>query len=593
MLSKSAKQKYYLLTSLRTVISFFDLLALGVVALIGQLAVSNSKSDQLEGFSGDAVRFLTFGTATPKAQFLILTSAAILLFVFKAFLAILLTRRLLMTLAQEETKLGTELFQLIIESDINKIQSENSQSYAYATSQGVISAIPRVLGYGSTIVAEGAMLFSLLVVFLIVEPFLTVIMFLYFLLLGYFFHLLVNRPAEKLGEIVARTTTNSFQVVQEAIRSFRENWVLQKAGFFTEKFRINKQEASEGTAKVMTLTLSPRHIMDTALLIGLAIVGLVKFSMTDFDNAAKSLAFILVAATRVTPSFLSLQGSSAALRQAGAEGATFVTSLEEFRDSTEGKIDSARNGAVVAANSNSHSLNISIKDLNYCYPGSQKSALSNVNMEISQGENVAFIGPSGSGKSTLADAILGIIDVGDSVLLNRWQPRDLVKLQPGRLAYVPQEIVLLDSTIVENVAFGQSESEIDFEVVQGCLQRVGLLSFAENLPQGLRSKVGEFGALLSGGQRQRIGIARALYVQPNILVLDEATSALDKDSEQAVVDLMDELAGNVTVISIAHRPATVRKADRVFVFENGEVKEFNSVQEFEATGNSMLGQLDN
>jgi ABC-type multidrug transport system fused ATPase/permease subunit len=267
--------------------------------------------------------------------------------------------------------------------------------------------------------------------------------------------------------------------------------------------------------------------------------------------------------------------------------------LEEFRDSIEGKIDSARNGAVIAANSNSHSLNISIKDLNYCYPGSQKSALSNVNMEISQGENVAFIGPSGSGKSTLADAILGIIDVGDSVLLNRWQPRDLVKLQPGRLAYVPQEIVLLDSTIVENVAFGQSESEIDFEVVRGCLQRVGLLSFAENLPQGLRSKVGEFGALLSGGQRQRIGIARALYVQPNILVLDEATSALDKDSEQAVVDLMDELAGNVTVISIAHRPATVRKADRVFVFENGEVKEFKSVQEFEATGSSMLGQFDN
>ena len=76
-------------------------------------------------------------------------------------------------------------------------------------------------------------------------------------------------------------------------------------------------------------------------------------------------------------------------------------------------------------------------------------------------------------------------------------------------------------------------------------------------------------------------------------MLDEATSALDKDSEQAVVDLMDELASNVTVISIAHRPATVRKADRVFVFENGEVKEFKSVQEFEATGNSMLGQLDN
>ena len=570
ILSKQAKRKFVALTILRTVIAVFDLLALGIVALIGQLAIKNSSSVELSGWTKTLVRYITLNNSSQKAQFLLLISLAISLFLIKSCLAILITKKILMHLARQETILGTELFESIIKSDINEVQSESSQYFAYATSQGVIGAVPRVLGHGTTLVAEGSMLIVLVIVFLLLEPLLTLIMIAYFSLLGILLYQFVNKPTEKLGMIVARTSTNSFQIVQEAIRSFRESWVLQKSDFFTNAYTANKKEAADGTAAVMTLTMAPRHIMDTALLVGIAIVGLVEFSMTDFDTAAKSIAFILVAATRITPSLLSFQGASAAMRQAGAEGSTFVSSLHIFRQHSS-------NNLIIKNNTTSTSLDlkatlgIEICNLSYSYPSSDQLVLQNININILQGQNIALIGPSGSGKSTLADAILGVIDVGGSVLIHGHKPRELVVQEPGTLSYVPQEIVLLDSTIAENIAFGSIMEQIDMSLVNESIDRVGLTSFITSIPDGIYSRVGEFGGLLSGGQRQRIGIARALYAKPNVLVMDEATSALDNESELAIIRLMEELKGKVTVVAIAHRLSTVAKADCVLMFENGQI----------------------
>ena len=592
LLSKQASRKFLFLTGVRTLISFLDLVALGVVALIGQLAINNSNSIKLEGFSKFLVDTATFGSTSPKAQFLLLTCFAVLLFLVKAVSAIFLTRKTLMHLAEQEAKLGTELFELIIDSDINAAHSESSQHFAFATSHGVIAAVPRVLGHGATMIVEGVMLLSLVIVFVLVEPFLTSIMFIYFLIIGCLLYVFVNKPTEKLGLIISKTSTNSIRIVQEAIRSFRENWVLQKSQFFTENYRLNKQESAMGTAKVLTLTMAPRHIMDTALLIGLALVGLVKFSTSDFENAIKSLGFILIAATRITPSLLSFQGASAAVRQAGTEGLTFVDDLKRFRGNVNGTPSGG--GDLVAAERFSGSpFGIFVNDLSYKYPNSEQIVLTKVSLEIPPGSNVAFIGPSGSGKSTLADAILGVIDVDEAVLIAGIAPRIMVREQRCALAYVPQEIVLLDSSIAENVAFGVEDSLIDLNSVNESIRLVGLTNFVEGLPGGLRARVGEFGGLLSGGQRQRIGIARALYVKPKVLVMDEATSALDSDSETAIVQLMDRIKGTVTVVSIAHRLSTVVNADCVYLFEEGRIVDSGKMGELQSRHGSINEKLQN
>jgi ABC-type multidrug transport system fused ATPase/permease subunit len=590
LLSKQASRKFLLLTVFRTVISFLDLVALGVVALIGQLAINNSNSVKLEGLSKFLVDTATFGSTSPKAQFLLLTCVAVVLFLVKAVFAIFLTRKMLIHLAEQEVKLGTEMFGLVIDSDINEAHSESSQHFAYATSYGVTAAIPRVLGYGSTLISEGVMLISLVIVFIVVEPILTSLMFLYFLLIGCLLYAFVNKPTEKLGLIISETSTNSIRIVQEAIRSFRENWVLQKSHFFTDNYQSNKREAAVGTAKVLTLTMAPRHVMDTALLIGLALVGLIKFSTSDFENAIKSLGFILIAATRITPSLLSFQGASAALRQAGTEGLTFVNDLEKFRENAQ-QNPSEIISPLASEQLNGSSFRISVRDLNYRYPKSERLVLKSVSLEIPPGSNVAFIGPSGSGKSTLADAILGVIDVEDSVLIAGIRPRLMVKEHLCALAYVPQEIVLLDSSIAENVAFGVDYSDIDFDLVQESIGLVGLMDFVAGLPDGLQARVGEFGGLLSGGQRQRIGIARALYVKPKVLVMDEATSALDGESETAIVQLMDRINGTVTVVSIAHRLSTVVNADCVYLFEEGQIVDSGTMGELQSRHVSINDKL--
>jgi ABC-type multidrug transport system fused ATPase/permease subunit len=278
------------------------------------------------------------------------------------------------------------------------------------------------------------------------------------------------------------------------------------------------------------------------------------------------------------------------LRQAGTEGLTFVNDLEKFRENAQ-QNPSEIISPLASEQLNGSSFRISVRDLNYRYPKSERLVLKSVSLEIPPGSNVAFIGPSGSGKSTLADAILGVIDVEDSVLIAGIRPRLMVKEHLCALAYVPQEIVLLDSSIAENVAFGVDYSDIDFDLVQESIGLVGLMDFVAGLPDGLQARVGEFGGLLSGGQRQRIGIARALYVKPKVLVMDEATSALDGESETAIVQLMDRINGTVTVVSIAHRLSTVVNADCVYLFEEGQIVDSGTMGELQSRHVSINDKL--
>ena len=140
-----------------------------------------------------------------------------------------------------------------------------------------------------------------------------------------------------------------------------------------------------------------------------------------------------------------------------------------------------------------------------------------------------------------------------------------------KLAYIPQSIFLSDETIRNNVAFGIEEEDIDEEKVWEALQEAQLKEFVEQLPAGLDTEVGERGVRLSGGQRQRIGIARALYDNPEILVLDEATSALDSETEAAVIEAIDNLAGKKTLLIIAHRITTIQNCNIVFRVNDGKV----------------------
>lgn len=199
--------------------------------------------------------------------------------------------------------------------------------------------------------------------------------------------------------------------------------------------------------------------------------------------------------------------------------------------------------------------------------------LDGINLTIPKGVRVGFVGSTGSGKSTTLDLLMGLLLPTEGELLVDDQPVSGNRLRAWQrtIAHVPQSIYLADTTLAENIAFGVPRDAIDLQRVQQAARQAQIADFIESRPEGYNAFVGERGIRLSGGQRQRIGIARALYKQAGVLVFDEATSALDNATEQSVLDAIEGLSRDLTILLIAHRLTTVRRCDTIVELEHGRV----------------------
>ena len=209
----------------------------------------------------------------------------------------------------------------------------------------------------------------------------------------------------------------------------------------------------------------------------------------------------------------------------------------------------------------------------YRYTDDGPWVLDDLNLTIPKGARVGFVGSTGSGKSTMLDLLMGLLMPTEGVLLVDGQTIRGNRLRAWQrsITHVPQSIYLADSTLAENIAFGVPPDTIDLDRVQQAARQAQIADFIESNPEGYQAYVGERGIRLSGGQRQRIGIARALYKQASVLVLDEATSALDNATEQSVIDAIEMLNRDHTILLIAHRLTTVQRCDTIVELEHGRV----------------------
>lgn len=217
------------------------------------------------------------------------------------------------------------------------------------------------------------------------------------------------------------------------------------------------------------------------------------------------------------------------------------------------------------------------------------TVLKNLNLSVTSGEAIALVGASGAGKTTLVNLLLRFYDPQDgSILIDGINIRDVtLKSLRRQIAIVPQETILFSGTIAQNIAFGQKE--FDLKAVETAAEIANAHQFIIQLSQGYQTWVGERGVNLSGGQRQRIAIARAILLNPTILILDEATSALDSESEALVQEALERVMENRTVFIIAHRLTTVRRADRILVMERGQIIESGTHDELLARGGRYAG----
>jgi ABC-type bacteriocin/lantibiotic exporter with double-glycine peptidase domain len=226
---------------------------------------------------------------------------------------------------------------------------------------------------------------------------------------------------------------------------------------------------------------------------------------------------------------------------------------------------------------------LSVSNLDFSYTDSERRTIQNLSFEIEAGEFVAIVGPSGAGKTTLADLILGVIEPDSGEVVISGLPSSVaIKKWPGAIAYVPQDVLIVRGSVLENVSLGYPITGESERLALQALEIAELHEFVRQLPNGLRSEMGERGAKISGGQRQRLGLARALFTNPRLLVLDEATSSLDGETEAKIAHQISSLRGQTTLIVIAHRLSTVRNADKVIYLNHGRIESigtFNQVRD--------------
>jgi ATP-binding cassette, subfamily B, bacterial PglK len=219
------------------------------------------------------------------------------------------------------------------------------------------------------------------------------------------------------------------------------------------------------------------------------------------------------------------------------------------------------------------SRDIRFSNVRFRYTPDGPWVLDEFNLTIRKGARVGLVGSTGAGKSTALDLLMGLLMPTQGELLVDGEPvvGERVRAWQNTIAHVPQSIFLADASLSENIAFGVPRNAIDHDRVRQAARRAQIAEFIESAREGYDARVGERGIRLSGGQRQRIGIARALYKQASVLVFDEATSALDNATEQAVMDAIELLERDLTILLIAHRLSTVRRCDCIVELGGGRV----------------------
>ncbi|MDO4242218.1 MAG: ABC transporter ATP-binding protein [Actinomyces sp.] len=530
-------------------LSLLDVAALGLLALLmTPLMTGASITVPVLGARIDAGGGMTA-----------LLAVVCLLIISKDLLAIFIQRVSTRRFADFEQNLGAQLLDSFFYAPWSERLRRHSTDLVRSTDVGVASTVSGVLIPFTQLAGEVCTFIAVMAVLIVARPVMAVVTVLYFVLVAAVMYLWVLRRAVAAGRDNRTYSVKAVRLVSEMVHSLKEITLRDKAGELEAVVLAERRRASVARADQSFLGAVPRYMLEIALVGGLVLAGGIGYAQGGMNEALSSLALFGVCGFRVVPSITRFQ---TIMGQTGANIPHAERVLAEIED---GRVNRAQHAEVAAgAHLPDDACALVLDEVSFTYPGAERPAVDSVSLAVPFGTSLALVGASGSGKSTLVDLILGLLEpTGGQLRIDDTDLRQVLRSWRSRVGYVPQEVSLFDSTVAHNVALSWDTSTIDVERVRRALRRAQLLDIIEERPEGIWEPVGESGMKLSGGQRQRLGIARALYAEPLVLIMDEATSALDTATEAAVTRAVSELSGEVTVIVVAHRLATIRHSDQV------------------------------
>jgi ATP-binding cassette subfamily B protein len=376
---------------------------------------------------------------------------------------------------------------------------------------------------------------------------------------------LARRQLYRNSQRIAHEQTQIIKAIQEGLGGIRDVLLDATQLVYCAVYRKADMPLRKAKANNVFISGSPRPAMEALGMVLIAVLAYVLTRQTGgIATALPVLGALALGAQRLLPAlqqsysaWSNITGSHASLADAIAlldqplpiELLQPAPAPRPFQDS------------------------VRFDDVRFRYTSDGPWVLDCLNLTIPKGARIGFVGSTGSGKSTTLDLLMGLLIPSEGGLLVDGQPISGNHLRAWQrtIAHVPQGIYLADTTLAENIAFGVPYDDIDLNRVRQAARQAQIADFIESSPEGYQAYVGERGIRLSGGQRQRIGIARALYKQASVLVFDEATSALDNATEQSVMDAIEGLSSDLTILLIAHRLTTVRRCDTIIEMEHGRV----------------------
>lgn len=467
-----------------------------------------------------------------------------------------------------EYRLSKTLFNQYLARDYEWHITQNSTDLSKRILSEVTIVIAENILPWLTLISNSLICIGILLLLLYVDIYITFII-IFTLILGYgAIYLVLSGSLVTNGKERVNFNALRYKYISEGFQCLKEIKIYQKSDLAVEKFEHVAKEFAAKTAIVKIYGQLPRYLLEGIAFGGLiAVVIFMLLNNVDLDSVLPKLTLFAFAGYRILPSLQNVYGASVKIKNSNYALEVIYNDLQPSKENNSRgihfeyeKLDSV----------------IELNEVCYTYPNADKKAIDNVSFDIKEGELVSFVGKSGSGKSTLIELITGLLKP-TSGKLSWLEP---ISDRDNMLSYVPQDIVIIDDTIENNIVFGAGNA--DFDKVKYVCQLVGLHDYIESsMEEGYSTVLGEKGVRFSGGQKQRLGIARALYRSPKVLILDEGTSALDNITEQKIIKELLSIAG-LTVLMIAHRLNTVVDSDKIYVMESGKIIDQGSFEELKA-----------
>ena len=346
------------------------------------------------------------------------------------------------------------------------------------------------------------------------------------------------------------------KIIYESINNIKFLKIFRKESFFIDKFKFFQKQRVPELVKYTSFIEFPRILFELFLVFTIILaLYFILISNYDIINFLPLIGVYVATAFKLLPSINKLISSN--------------HNLQFYSDSLkilELDPDEKKEKVII-----SNFENLEIEKLSFKYENSNLKIFNNANFKIKKNEIVGVIGESGSGKSTLIDIVSGLLGAEIKDLnINSSYKKNTNYIEFDKIGYVSQQTFLTDDSLKNNIAFGLNEDQIDEKKIINLLNLVGLKSLI-NKGKGLSEIVGDKGVKLSGGQIQRIGIARALYIEPDILILDEPTSALDELSEKKILSILKNLKSEITIIISSHKKSSLSICDRIIRINNGSI----------------------